>query len=389
MRFPPHPNNEPKAINMTKTSELLADENALVDFIYEIQSYAEAKRRAAILWPCLSTPPSDVGRSDMAKLADDLWVDLERLLCDECGLRLDEGLGHQRPNLINAIRNTLSAQPDAAVLSAAVEFLSNGEGLHKIRVNGKMMDRKDVAAALRQSPSPGEQKLGSSEPLGPLYDGTTMDNQQLHGTTRRNQPVVTAGETATTPSPGEQDGREAIARAKAKLVWGMDSAKTSLERKTAMNDALALLSRSPAPGGGVDRTAVIEECAKVADDLVTYEGTVFDRADDDGALSETGRHRIQDRALARQMAGESIARKIRALAQPEQEAAPPPPSPPQVREADLNAAIEEIVSRVSEWDDRTSPEDWPEALLITQDELRDELREFAAALSTPLPEPKP
>lgn len=41
-----------------------------------------------------------------------------------------------------------------------------------------------------------KRKLGSSEPLGPHYDGTTMDNQQLHGTTRRNQPVVTAGETA-------------------------------------------------------------------------------------------------------------------------------------------------------------------------------------------------
>lgn len=39
-------------------------------------------------------------------------------------------------------------------------------------------------------------KLASSEPLGPHYDGTTMDNQQLDGTTRRNQPVVTAGETA-------------------------------------------------------------------------------------------------------------------------------------------------------------------------------------------------
>src|SRR5258708_36035149 len=56
------------------------------------------------------------------------------------------------------------------------------------------------AAIARQAQEPGEdKKLGSSETLGPHYDGTMMNKQQLHGTTRRNQPVVTAGETATPP----------------------------------------------------------------------------------------------------------------------------------------------------------------------------------------------
>lgn len=57
--------------------------------------------------------------ADAAKLADELWTDLERLLHDECGLRLDEGLGYQRPNLINAIRNTLRTfSPPAPALDA-------------------------------------------------------------------------------------------------------------------------------------------------------------------------------------------------------------------------------------------------------------------------------
>jgi hypothetical protein len=51
------------------------------------------------------------------------------------------------------------------------------------------------------------EELGSSEPFGPHYDGTTMDNQQLHGTTRRNQTVVTARRDwhlITEDSDGEQ-----------------------------------------------------------------------------------------------------------------------------------------------------------------------------------------
>lgn len=64
---------------------------------------------------------------------------------------MDEGLQHQRPNCINAIRN---GAPDAALLAAAVEFLSKGEGLHRIRVNGKSMDRKAVATALSRVTRP-------------------------------------------------------------------------------------------------------------------------------------------------------------------------------------------------------------------------------------------
>lgn len=77
--------------------------------------------------------------------AIETWKHIEKLLHDECGLRMDEGLAYQRGNCINAIKNGL---PDDALMAAAIEFLSTGEGLHKIRVNGKMMDRKDIAAAL-------------------------------------------------------------------------------------------------------------------------------------------------------------------------------------------------------------------------------------------------
>ena len=78
--------------------------------------------------------------------AEETWAHIERLLHDECGLRMDEGIQHQRPNCINAIKNGL---PDRALIRAAIEFLMRGEGLHKIRVNGKMMDRIAVATALK------------------------------------------------------------------------------------------------------------------------------------------------------------------------------------------------------------------------------------------------
>lgn len=81
------------------------------------------------------------------------WAYIERLLHDECGLRLDEGLEGQRANIVNAIKNGRDARPDAALLKAAIEFLSKGEGLHKIRVNGKMMARKQIAGALAALPS--------------------------------------------------------------------------------------------------------------------------------------------------------------------------------------------------------------------------------------------
>jgi hypothetical protein len=89
--------------------------------------------------------------------AAETWAYIERLLHDECGLRLDEGLGGQRANCINAIRN---GNTDPALLAAAVEFLNSGEGLHKIRVNGKMMSRKAVAAALTR-PHPGGAVAGT------------------------------------------------------------------------------------------------------------------------------------------------------------------------------------------------------------------------------------
>lgn len=78
--------------------------------------------------------------------AIEIWNHIERLLTEECGLPPDEGLKHQRPNCINAIRNAI---PDPALMAAAIEFLSKSEGLQKIRVNGKMMGRKAIAAALK------------------------------------------------------------------------------------------------------------------------------------------------------------------------------------------------------------------------------------------------
>lgn len=85
--------------------------------------------------------------------AIETWMYIEKLLHDECGLRMDEGLTHQRANCINAIKNGL---PDDALMAAAIELLSKGEGLHKIRVNGRMMTRKEVAAALSHTPAEGK-----------------------------------------------------------------------------------------------------------------------------------------------------------------------------------------------------------------------------------------
>jgi hypothetical protein len=77
--------------------------------------------------------------------AIEIWNHIERLLTEECGLPPDEGLKHQRPNCINAIRNGM---PDAALINAAIDFMNSGEGLFKVRVNGVMMNRKQVARAL-------------------------------------------------------------------------------------------------------------------------------------------------------------------------------------------------------------------------------------------------
>lgn len=52
----------------------------------------------------------------------------------------------------------------------------------------------------------------------------------------------------------------------------------------------------------------------------------------------------------------------------------------------IDTLIANTVRRVAEYDDRTSPDGWPEALLITPDELAHELREFASGLFAPGPD---
>ncbi len=46
-------------------------------------------------------------------------------------------------------------------------------------------------------------------------------------------------------------------------------------------------------------------------------------------------------------------------------------TPPHTLRARLEARIDRIVQRVAEMPDRTSPEDWPEAMLVTSKELHD------------------
>ena len=46
----------------------------------------------------------------------------------------------------------------------------------------------------------------------------------------------------------------------------------------------------------------------------------------------------------------------------------------------LEQQIARVVQSVNEWDDRTSPDDYPEHLLITSEELADILRSFANAV---------
>lgn len=48
--------------------------------------------------------------------------------------------------------------------------------------------------------------------------------------------------------------------------------------------------------------------------------------------------------------------------------------------ADTEAEIASFVQSVNEWDDRTSPDDYPDHLLITSEELTLILRNFAATL---------
>lgn len=55
---------------------------------------------------------------------------------------------------------------------------------------------------------------------------------------------------------------------------------------------------------------------------------------------------------------------------------------PEHRGTDMEDAIASVVQSVNEWDDRTSPDDYPEHLLITSEELADILRNFAASIPT-------
>ncbi|HEX5935892.1 MAG TPA: hypothetical protein VFY63_17160 [Pseudorhizobium sp.] len=55
-------------------------------------------------------------------------------------------------------------------------------------------------------------------------------------------------------------------------------------------------------------------------------------------------------------------------------------APPPVQHVDGEAEIASVVQSVNEWDDRTSPDDYPDHLLITSEELAEILRNFAATL---------
>lgn len=57
-----------------------------------------------------------------------------------------------------------------------------------------------------------------------------------------------------------------------------------------------------------------------------------------------------------------------------------PPPQPNLR-VDVKAEIASVVQSVNEWDDRTSPDDYPDHLLITSEELTLILRNFAATIS--------
>lgn len=55
-------------------------------------------------------------------------------------------------------------------------------------------------------------------------------------------------------------------------------------------------------------------------------------------------------------------------------------TPPPSTHVDVEEEIACVVQSVNEWDDRTSPDDYPDHLLITSEELADLLRNFAATL---------
>lgn len=61
----------------------------------------------------------------------------------------------------------------------------------------------------------------------------------------------------------------------------------------------------------------------------------------------------------------------------------PVPSEPSLETSleKIDDEIARVVQSVNEWDDRTSPDDYPEHLLITSEELADILRKFAASVT--------
>lgn len=62
----------------------------------------------------------------------------------------------------------------------------------------------------------------------------------------------------------------------------------------------------------------------------------------------------------------------------------------QITQADVEALISRYVLEVNEYDDRSSPEDWPEALLITSEELTSLLDRFSEdVLATLSPDTSP
>ena len=80
----------------------------------------------------------------MQTVAEKTWEYIEHLLTEECGLRPDEGLRTERPNMINAISNAL---PSVQLLRAACEMIQD-DGIGATRVDGKMMSRIEVCNAL-------------------------------------------------------------------------------------------------------------------------------------------------------------------------------------------------------------------------------------------------
>jgi hypothetical protein len=81
----------------------------------------------------------------MIHSASETWGHIEALLVNECGLLPDEGLSKQRPNCIAAIETALAGQRE--FVRAAIEFLQH-PAMSRIRVNGRLMGRRQVAVGL-------------------------------------------------------------------------------------------------------------------------------------------------------------------------------------------------------------------------------------------------